>query len=90
MWMRKEYLSTLKSLKAKGKARPLSAMNLKTINIKLLCTLFSMESALKALKKGTPVFRHTFEGLIITKVIRTQIINPPKVYRTVGRRFQKI
>ena len=50
--MGKEYLSTFKSL-ANKKPRPLSVMNVKSININLLCTLLWWNEL-------CPTVRHTF------------------------------
>ena len=52
-----------------------------------------MESALKCIRiieKRCPVVRHTFEGLIITKLIHSKIINPSKVFQTAGCIFSLI
>jgi len=67
--MRKGYLSAFKSLNAKEKARPLSAMR-------------APHKSIHIIVKRRPAVRHTFKGLIITELIHTKLINPLKVCPT--------
>ena len=46
--------------------------------------------SIRTIEKRRPAVRHTFEGLIITNPIHTEIISPSKVCRTAGRLFSMV